>query len=298
MVQRSTVEQRKQQDMNTKMGKRISASLLGFAVTFGNCSKIMAESSTSRTVCFPTKPSDSPGTVIALPITDNGNILKKKGRLIGPAVGAISVGKSEVLYLIVTPEGASKLGCLSTLKPNDLHQIRMHDVHLAKNSLTEISKLKGLQDLDLSNTDIDDKGLKTIAQSAALKKLDISKTLVRGAGICDLRALKELTDLDIGNNGINDFFVASIVQSLPQLEALNLSETKITDASVRHVAKLKYLRKLNLQGDKITDAGLNALKRSTKLKSLNLKETQITVRGKRDLHKSLPNCEIRDSLRN
>lgn len=247
-----------------------------------------------RTVQFPAKASESPGTLLALPVSESGNVLKKQGRLLGPAVGAISVAKDEVLYLIVTPEGASKLSCLSKLKPKDLHQIRMHDVHLAKNALTEISKLKGLQDLDLSNTDVDDKGLKTVAQCADLRKLDLSKTLVQGAGIGDLRGLTKLKDLDIGNNGVNDFFVSTLVRSLPKLEALNLSETKISDAALAHVAKLKHLRKLNVQGNKITDTGLNALNSSTNLKLLNLKETLVTPQGKRNFRQSLPKCEVRN----
>ncbi len=246
-----------------------------------------------RTVQFPKDASDSPGTALLLPATASGAASSKTAKLKGPAVGAITVPKDHVLYLIVTPEGASKLGCLTNLNEGDLHRIRLHDVRLPKTGPKDLARVKGLRDLDLSNTDINDEGLKEIANSKAIVKLDVSKTLVHGPGIEKLGNLKELRDLDVGNNNINDFYVAMLVRSLPQLEALNLSETKITDKALQSVCQLKNLRKLDLEGNKITDKGLTSLENCSNLKSLNLRNTFVSSAGMRKYFNSNPQCKIR-----
>ncbi len=53
-----------------------------------------------------------------------------------------------------------------------------------------------------------------------------------------------------------------MIAQLPYLEALDLDETKVTDAGLSHLTKLKSLHDLNLTGTQVTDAGVAELQGS------------------------------------
>lgn len=61
-----------------------------------------------------------------------------------------------------------------------------------------------------------------------------------------------------------------LLKQVPQIEQLNLAQTKITDAGLKTVAGLADLRTLHLEYTKVTDAGLASLKALGKLEYLNL----------------------------
>ena len=72
---------------------------------------------------------------------------------------------------------------------------------------------------------------------------------------------------------------------------------KITDLSLKEVAKLQKLTDLSLDNTKITDAGLNELAKLQKLEMLYLRDTQVTEAGVAELKKALPKCEITHSYK-
>ena len=82
------------------------------------------------------------------------------------------------------------------------------------------------------------------------------------------------------------------VESVPQLQILDLTDSQVTDAGMEHVEKLVRLERLFLDGTRVSDAGLEHLKGLTELRILQLYATQVTDAGVADLHKALPNCEI------
>lgn len=61
-----------------------------------------------------------------------------------------------------------------------------------------------------------------------------------------------------------------LLKQVPQIEQLNLAQTKITDAGLKTVAGLTDLRTLHLEYTRVTDAGLASLKTLGKLEYLNL----------------------------
>jgi Leucine-rich repeat (LRR) protein len=79
---------------------------------------------------------------------------------------------------------------------------------------------------------------------------------------------------------------------LENVTALVLRRTKITDAGLKEVAKLRGLTYLDLVGTKITDAGLKEVAKLQKLTILDLDFTKITKTGVAELRKALPNCNI------
>ena len=67
-------------------------------------------------------------------------------------------------------------------------------------------------------------------------------------------------------------------------EDLDLSQTKVTDAGLKELGKLKRLTALHLNNTKVTDAGLKELKELKQLEFLNLSNTQVTDAGLKELY--------------
>jgi internalin A len=74
-----------------------------------------------------------------------------------------------------------------------------------------------------------------------------------------------------------------LLTPFPMLTTLDLSYTKITDAGLRELHKLKNLTSFNLWSTGITDAGLKELTQLEKLTELNLGYTKVTDAGLKEL---------------
>jgi hypothetical protein len=75
---------------------------------------------------------------------------------------------------------------------------------------------------------------------------------------------------------------------------VELDGPKVTDAGLKHLARLKQLRTLYLGGTKVTDAGLKELAGLKQLQKLGLSGTKVTDKGIADLKKALPKLVIFD----
>ena len=73
--------------------------------------------------------------------------------------------------------------------------------------------------------------------------------------------------------------VQRLVGLLPELKALDLSFTPITDEALKHLVELPRLEWLNLYATPVSDAGLPYLNRLPKLRVLIVAETEMTVPG-------------------
>jgi mono/diheme cytochrome c family protein/uncharacterized membrane protein len=97
--------------------------------------------------------------------------------------------------------------------------------------------------------------------------------------------------LKLGNTKIGDAGLKS-VGKLKNLTRLGLEQTAITDAGLTNLSGLKHLEHLNLYGTKVTDAGLKALAGMKQLKTLYLWQTAVTPAGVEALKKQLPKTQI------
>jgi Leucine-rich repeat (LRR) protein len=74
---------------------------------------------------------------------------------------------------------------------------------------------------------------------------------------------------------VNDFELIDLA-SLPHLERLDLSHTRITDEGMLHLKSAVNIRELNLYyAELVTDQGMSAIRNWTKLKRLNLRGTRV-----------------------
>ena len=82
------------------------------------------------------------------------------------------------------------------------------------------------------------------------------------------------------------------VSKMKNLTRLRLEKTEVTDAGLDHLAGLENLEYLNLYGTKVSDEGLSKLEGLKKLKRLYLWQTAVTEDGAKNLAAKLPDLLI------
>ncbi|PWT94544.1 MAG: hypothetical protein C5B53_12860 [Candidatus Melainabacteria bacterium] len=195
-----------------------------------------------------------------------------------------------------------------------LYVINLGRTHITNATLSLLSKnLEPTSQLDLSNTDIDDKVGEELKQLTLLTGLSLAGTTVSDATVKQLAALKHLESLNLSRTRITDQsgqYIAQLASlkklsltdtdtsdsflkaltKLHQLENLNLSRTQLTDDGLSYLTRLPSLKVLFLDGTKITPRSIPQLKRMTKLKDLSLFATESGLPGK--IHNELPGCRV------
>jgi hypothetical protein len=111
------------------------------------------------------------------------------------------------------------------------------------------------------------------------------------SGVEHLVAFPELKALILSGTRVTDADL-EYVNGLTELRGLLLEGTSVTDVGLEHVKGLTQLRELDLSSTQVTDAGLEHLKRFSNLRQLNLDGTRVTPDGIVKLKKSLPTCSI------
>jgi hypothetical protein len=66
----------------------------------------------------------------------------------------------------------------------------------------------------------------------------------------------------------------------------------VTDEQLRHVGGLKNLEALDVSNTRVTDGGLEELAGLKSLRWLNFRSTEVTAAGVAALRKELPRCKI------
>jgi Leucine-rich repeat (LRR) protein len=121
---------------------------------------------------------------------------------------------------------------------------------------------------------------------------EIRRVLEKPEGELTKADLEKVADLYLGDTKITDAGLKDVAK-MKQLERLTLIRTGITDASLKEVAKLQNLTKLNLYDTQITDAGLKEVAKLLDLTYLDLTRTKVTAENAAELQKALPKCRIR-----
>lgn len=271
---------------------RVVTILMLFTTTLLVSTTTVTAHDTARTVVFPSSEKLSPGLVLIVPTIDGAK--QKSGEMIGQARGKVLVPPNRGLSLIVTPEGAANLNQLVKLKPGDLYRIRLHKVPVNQNTFKIVAGLKGLVELDLSSSDTNDSALITLSTLTSLRRLDISKTLVHGQTFSKLRQLRKLKHIDLAYNRLAPNSINTLIKACPQLEVLNLSDTRISDKDLINVPKLKNLKRLTLsKNDTLSNASVVTLSQMKSLTKLDLRNTQYSASTIARLRQALPDCQIK-----
>ncbi|KAL6597330.1 hypothetical protein ACP70R_046770 [Stipagrostis hirtigluma subsp. patula] len=121
-----------------------------------------------------------------------------------------------------------------------------------------------LEELDLTDSDLDDEGLKALAGCNKLSSLKVGICLrISDEGLSHIgKSCPELRDIDLyRSGGISDDGITQIAQGCPMLESINLSYcTGITDRSLMALSKCGRLNTLEIRGcHKVSSTGISEI---------------------------------------
>lgn len=161
----------------------------------------------------------------------------------------------------------------------------------------ELAAFRSLRRLHISNLGDNENGdaylSAALAGLPAIEELSISESGVTNRSCPLIGDLRQLRILNLPESRIDDEGVAMLA-GLTQLEELRLGKSsptipgQITDAGVRHLAKLRRLTALDLEGARLGDGAAGVIGRFSQLEELMLPEaTGITDQGFHSL------CQLR-----
>jgi len=194
-----------------------------------------------------------------------------------------------VLRFILNPVGddlTRHLGRLTGLVHLQLNQCGLTDVGVER-----LGTLSKLQYLDVNwSSGITDRGLAVVERMPQMSTLSLINTSVTDKGLSSLHQLP-LNALFLSDTKVTDAGMTMLAE-LRSLEVLELNGTSVGDEGVAQLASLPKLRTLALQKTALTDRGLEHLETVRSLQTLYVGGTKVTAAGVASLQKKLPNCKI------
>lgn len=184
-------------------------------------------------------------------------------KYIGQARGRVTVDVHALVKLSINDPLNAYLSPLDELAANDLAAVSLYSAYISAASMTHLSRLTGLIELDLGYTRVIKKLEAGIPSSENIDSL-----------LWYIRRLTNLRTLKLGHIPLTDQGLQNLV-GLKKLEVLDLEETKITDNGLACLQDLTELKVLDLQGINLTGPGLKTLTRLRNLQSLDLQDTKI-----------------------
>ncbi|MBS1955637.1 MAG: protein kinase [Cyanobacteria bacterium SZAS-4] len=192
----------------------------------------------------------------------------------------------------------SDKGLLTITKIPSLRDLNLGNCpDLTDESMKDIPHLKLLNKIEAPYCKFTDKGLALMVQAENLENLNLEfNRYIHGAPLVGLTKLSRFDEIKIGGTAITDATLAPL-GNCAHLRVLNVLHTKISDASVPTILKLKdHLRILTLDETDITDAGIKKLA-PLELKQLRVEKCpHVTQAVLNEFRKKHPNCTVWDDL--
>jgi serine/threonine protein kinase len=158
-------------------------------------------------------------------------------------------------------------------KEPQLQHLELTGTAIGDNAIPVIVQMKPLLSLNLSKTSVHPEGLKLLSQTK-LNTLLVGNIDLDEAGCEAIAQIKSLQKLSLGKNTRVADGLKYIV-TLPHLEALDLTNTRLTDKDLKELPRSKRLNKLYLSDNHITDAGIKTIAHIQSLENLFLDSTRI-----------------------
>ena len=157
--------------------------------------------------------------------------------------------------------------------------------------------LPKLTALFLCNEQASDENLKHVSRLRRLKTFFVwDAHLVSDDGVRQLRRLHRLENIHLSESGITDESL-KVFGQLPEIRHLSLQFNQFSDAGLTHLRDLKHLESLWVcgkddQSNSITDEGLKVFSSDLKLVSLGIQNTEVTAEGVAELKQTYPGIKI------
>lgn len=198
---------------------------------------------------------------------------------LGQAKGDVTVSADKFVRLDVSEDAWQDGMPFAGLKSDDIQELNFWECPDADDSvLKDISRLAGLQELDLQDTQILGTGLKHLRKLKNLRWLRLSSTHVGDKELTSLVGLTSLEFLHLSGAPIGNAGMVHVSQ-IKTLKSLYIASTSVDDDGLEHIKNLASLRTLYLDRNYITDEGLKQLAGLTELEELSLQDTQISGAG-------------------
>ena len=150
-----------------------------------------------------------------------------------------------------------------------------------------------VEGLELSDTQLENDGLRHISGLAHLWLLGLHSAKVTDEGIDHLMGLKYLVSLDLIGCSITPNGLAKLA-SFGELTCVSLDGAQASKAGLMQLKLLPKLERLTLEGPQVSDTTLDLLGAFPKLKYLYLGKTGVTVSGLERLKQAKPDLKILD----
>lgn len=265
---------------------------------------------------------DKPATPEKLPIATPGAPTTKLE--LTPALGDVDPDRQVAQWAIamggtVVVDDGQKRENIGTIANLPKQNIRLRTVYLSQaanvtdESMKELKAVR-LDHLDLSNLPITDVGLAHIADQTQLGSLGLKGTKITDKGLEHLKGMRNLNNLDLARTQVSGMGVEQLegapltlvdlegcpvtdeslkyFSKLPNLQALGLSDTRVSDKGLVYLQEMPKLRSLSLKGTAITDEGLRNLRTMANLATIRLQGTKVTEQGAAELAIALPKTKI------
>ncbi|CAN5447981.1 hypothetical protein BH11CYA1_BH11CYA1_37350 [soil metagenome] len=202
------------------------------------------------------------------------------------AQGTVNIPSENRLSLKLGYFGHDNTALLKTIPVPMLRNLELAKMEVGNADFQNLLRFTDLIGLDMSGTDVDDKGTKGLRNLTKLQKLDVSYCPIGLPTVAEISNLKDLLRLHFGSNTLGDE-AGPMLAKLKRLEVLELSTTHITDNCVSQLIGLSELRELSLPRNAVTDKCIDSILKLKHLTRINLADTKVTFAGMMRL-KQLP----------
>ncbi|MEK6258909.1 MAG: hypothetical protein AABP62_09870 [Planctomycetota bacterium] len=185
----------------------------------------------------------------------------------------------------VTDDMLLELGLVPSLRG-----LSLRNTAVTERSLRCLAGLPNLMSLAVTGTNIDAPGLKHLAEAAQLRRLMLESRQEDGVMEC-LSSLHHLTDLSV-HAPITDVSLSRL-SKLSELKQLELVNTHVTGAGLKHLSALSSLRTLCVRRGLLDDTAIEPIAGLTSLREVSLQQTNVTPSGRRRLLELRPDLDIR-----
>jgi len=166
---------------------------------------------------------------------------------------------------------------LAPVEEISLRTISMkRDTRISDEDLQKLTGQHELRSLSLAHCKLSIIAVKELSGLQGLYSLNLSGIDLSGF---DFQALKESSNISyllLDSCGISDQQLLTIIELFPKLRELNVSNSKITDASLSRINALEKLQILRCVGTNVADGSMAAIGDLTNLEILDLSNTQLS----------------------
>jgi|GEM_PF-444391 len=167
--------------------------------------------------------------------------------------------------------------------------VNLIDCGAGDEDLALLASIPTLKKLSVSGAKITDAGVEHISKMTGLVELVLQNTDATNAGIAKLVALKNLRLLNLQRTSYMTDDALAVIAKMPSIQYLEVLYNNIGNDALKHIGQMKQLRSLDIRGCVyINNEGLEHITGLNNLRALRLRQTVLGDEGLQKLA-ALPN---------